>query len=40
MQVFSFLRWAELRDWVGGEYHLAFHSTVVTRMAKPTQRML
>lgn len=40
MQVFSFLWWAEPRDGVGGEHHLVFHRTVVTGMAKPTQRML
>lgn len=40
MHVFSFLWWAEPRDGVGGEYHLAFHCIVVTGMAKPTQRML
>lgn len=35
------LRWqAELRDGVGGEHHLAFQSTVITGMVKPTQRTL
>lgn len=39
MQMFLFLQWAEKGGGVAGDYHLAFHCTVVAGMAKPTQKV-